>query len=334
MKDKLFVFVFLFFLSVTNACALCESSFVNPFTEVAWNAIFPIRIGAFSVFKGTDPDPDPSPANSSPLCTCPGPNGIPIPGILVSFWEPVYIFEAVQDPFCFPSIGQGMSGVVGGSRLRGTLQQQHSKGVAAHFFAQAHFIKIPFWTVLQLFTDIPCITKGDFDVGYITELDPFWQNDLMALAINPEALVFGNPALQLACTADSVATIAGLPRDELFWCMGQWGSSYPFTGGVDTDNIIGGSAAVAGKLLYKMHRQGIMCDSNINACGCVMAPIWNKSHYKLQVLRPKVLYETIRIGTPTTLWEYGLSSPLEKGADNFAFIIWKKVSCCMQYNPF
>jgi len=333
-KKPSILFVLIFF-AATNALALCESNFVNPVTEVAWNFMFPVRIGAFTVFGSDEPDPDPIGAGSSPVCTCPGPQGLPIPGILVSFWEPTYIFEAVQDPFCFPSMGAGISNVVEGAKLKGTLQQQQGKGVTPHFFAQAHFIKFAAWQVLGMIEDIPCVTREeDFDIGYLTETDPMWQSDLMSLVISPEALVFANPALQLACVADAVSTIADLPRNELFWCMGQWGTAYPFTGSVTTDNIVGGSAAAAAKLLYKMHRQGVICDSNISACGCTYAPIWHKSHYKMQVLRPKVLYETIRIGEPTTLWEYGLSSPLEKGADNFAFIVWKKVSCCMTYNPF
>ncbi len=330
--------LFMFFLGISlvmtaRAHGLCDPKFVNLLTDIAWNAVFPIRIGSMLSLGSGDPEPDPPAAASRAVCSCPGPRGIPIPGISVSFWEPVYIFESVHDAFCFPSMGIEMSGVVDAARLDGTIRASNGKAHHPTFFAQAHFIKFPAWAILNLFTDIDCLDKGDIDIGYMTELDPMWQNDLQSMVLHPEALVFGNPVLQLACSSEALSTIADLSVNVLYWCMGQWGGVYPFAGMMQTQNPAIGHIGTASKLLYKMHREQLICDTNINPCGCVRTPIWRKSHFKLQIIRPKVMYETIRIGEPSPLWETGLTNPLQKGVDNAAYIVWKKVSCCLMYNP-
>jgi conjugal transfer pilus assembly protein TraU len=65
--------------------------------------------------------------------------------------------------------------------------------------------------------DFPCTEKRDFDLAYMTEVDPLWNDDSLAFIINPEALLFGNPIAQTACVADSVAAAVYQPIDPLFW---------------------------------------------------------------------------------------------------------------------
>lgn len=312
----------------TKIFAFCSPRFVNPFTDICWGCIFPIKIGGIKIIGSKMPDtPD---AVSSPICFCSGPAGIPIPGIMVSFWEPFRIIEVVQDPWCFPSLGMQLSGITRAGRLRGSLSSIRGKTYRPRYFAQAHHIIFPVWAVLDLLVDIPCVESGGWDIAYVTELDPLWQDDIKNLILNPEALVFGNPLLQLACTADAVAASVHLPRNELFWCMGQWGSAYPLTGRLNTANPIMGAAAVASRMIYKLNREYLLCDRNVNPCQCVQTPIWIKSHYRLQIVRPKAnTGSAIRIGEPSPLWEAFQAPPTSKGSDNFAFIIFRKVSCCL-----
>ncbi len=322
---SLFLSTVLVFMAA-GAWGFCNPRMVNPVTEVNWGGIFPIKIGGVTAF-GTD-EPDVPDATSSPLCFCSN-----VPGITVSFWDPFRIIEVVQDPWCVPTMGVQLSGITPAGRLSGTVSGPVGKKTSPHYFAQAHHIVFPVWQILDLFTDIPCVESGDWDVAYFTELDPLWQNDMESMILNPEALVFGNPALQMACMADSVASAAGLPRDELFWCMGQWGSTYPLTGNLNTDNTVMGAAGVAARLLYKLNREMLICDRDINSCGCVRTPIWVKSHYRLQIIRPKVnTGSSIRIGEPSPLWESYQSSPIEKGAENFGFVVMRKVTCCVFYD--
>ena len=318
------------FLLVSRGFSLCKPRFVNPVTDVCWSCIFPIRIGGVTVFSSDMPDAD---TLTSPVCSCSGPAGIPVFGLSVSFWEPYRIIEVVADPWCMVAEGVDMGGVTSRT-ARGTLTGQGQGANSPHYFAQAHHIIFPVWGILDLLTDVPCVESGGWDVAYVTELDPLWQSDLESLILNPEALVFGNAALQLACTADAVSAAFGLPRDELFWCMGQWGSAYPLTGRIMTGNPVLGAAAVAGRLLYKLNRELLLCDRAVSPCRCVRTPIWIKSHYRLQIVRPKAnTGSTIRIGQPSPLWEAGQAPPLEEGTDNFAFIVFRKVNCCLIWTP-
>ena len=331
MNKLVSVFILFFCLGAGKAWALCEVRMVNPVTEVNWGAIFPIKIGGVTLYDVDIPDSDD--ATDSPVCFCSG-----VPGLLVSFWDPFRIIEVVHDPWCLPSMGVSLEGITVPGRLEGTVTSGTAKNIAAHFFAQAHHIVFPVWSILDLLEDIPCVESGEWDVAYFTELDPLWQSDMESLLLNPEALVFANPAVLMACMADAVAAAVGLPRDELFWCMGQWGSTYPMTGHIPTANRIMGAAAVAGRLLYKLNREMLLCDHSINSCGCVHTPIWVKSHYRLQIIRPKVnTGSTLRIGEPSCLWEANQAPPMERGTDNWAYVISRKIKCCVfyeyEYNP-
>ncbi len=332
-KNKWYFILLLSFLCFTpqKTHATCDGNFLNPITEVCWSCMFPIKIGGITVV-GSD-YPDTTDAVSSPICFCPGPAGIPVPGISISFWEPVKIIEVVKDPGCFPSLGLSME-IAGGSHLSGTLSTEQAKGSAAYVFMQAHEILFPVFQILDILIDFLCRASGDFDIAYITELDPTWNNDMMAMILNPEALVFGNPVAQLSCIADSLAATSGVPRDELFWCMGNWGSAYPLAGGISSKSITEASAAIAARLLYKLHRMWLVCDRDINPCQCSYPPIWNKSHWRLQPLRPKAATATaVRIGEPVELWGANLNPAYEKGCDNFAYVVFRKVSCCAIYLP-
>ena len=43
---------------------------------------------------------------------------------------------------------------------------------------------------------------GDFDIAYLTELDPTWRDDELGFILN-QAILFGNLIAQAACAADS-----------------------------------------------------------------------------------------------------------------------------------
>ncbi|GAD28578.1 conserved hypothetical protein [Photobacterium leiognathi lrivu.4.1] len=73
------------------------------------------------------------------------------------------------------------------------------------------------------------MATDNFDVAYLSKLAPFWDDDELAFALNPEAVLFDTPVAQLPCIAESVKTSTGksLPMDALFWCLGSQGSAYP-----------------------------------------------------------------------------------------------------------
>jgi len=314
---------FMFSLFPGTALAVCPKTFhlIDLFN---WNSMFPISIAGMSQGKATD-NVMTIDTYGPPICTCP----IPIPpytriGIDIRFWEPARMVETVRGPGCFPSMGFSVN-AASGMNLAGTQTSQVNGGTSNFSFAQAHYFIYPVFSMLGLFIDWACIESGGLDVAYMTEFDPLWQDDSMSAILNPEAILFGNPAVQLACIADSVSAAAGLSLSPLFWCMGSWGSSYPLTGHIEEDEYLTANAGIAARMLYKMAREMLVCDTNIYMCGCVPTPIWVKHNYKFQEALPVKDSAAHPIGRTDLIW--GSLKDYPKDTD-FVWMIYRRRNCC------
>ncbi len=300
----------------------CGPGFVNPVTDVAWQCIFPIRIGGMiQVSAGAPEDPD---TLDSAVCVC-NHGAVPTVGVNVSFWEPARLIDTVSDPYCFMAMGSKLAnptpGQLGGALYRGD--------GTSRAFQQMHYYVFPAWALLDLFTNLPCLEQGGFDVAMVSEVLPHWNNAIVGMIINPEAALFGNPAAQFACAADSVAAVSGLPRNELFWCMGSWGSTYPLTGSITAPDYVQAHAGIAARSLYLMGRTGLLLDPGVTHCGAVPTPIWKKRHYRLQAVKPVRDHTCRAIGRSGLLWTHGKNPPM--AGDNFAWMVFRKVKCCVTY---
>lgn len=92
---------------------------------------------------------------------------------------------------------------------------------------------------LNMLTSAACVQGGGFDIAYLSELDPSWNSESLALLLAPEAVLFGNGVAQSACAADAIsASTKGKALNALFWCAGAQGSLYPMTGSVQA-HIVG-----------------------------------------------------------------------------------------------
>ena len=308
-------------LDTVSAYSLCQETSLDPVEDVCWHCIFPIKVAGVVVYAGTQEDaPDPA---TSPVCICPAPPpkyyrvGIP-----VSFWEPARYIETVKDPYCFPSLGKSydkeQSAFYAGDNS--------SSDEAYSTFAQAHYFIFPAWAMMELFVDWVCVESSGFDLAYMTEIDPLWNDDMLSEFINPEAVLFGNMATQLACMADAVAANAGFPLTPLFWCMGSWGSAYPMTGTMDYDEYVQANAAIAARFIYKMARQLLICDPGVYLCSCVPTPIWVKHNYKMHITKPVKDINCHPIGRTSLIWGAKKNPPYE--GDNFLWMIFRKRACC------
>jgi conjugal transfer pilus assembly protein TraU len=304
---------------------------LNPVTDVCWNCVFPIRVGGVTVIPGDVPDtPD---LSSLPVCVCPAPPPVFIrPGVPVSFWEPARFVETVKDPFYFPSLGVGFPNLVAPGFLGGANSEISSGNqVDTSTFAQAHWFIFPAWTLLELLTDFVCVEAASFDVTYLSEVDPLWNNDILSLIMTPEALLFANPVAQMSCIADSVAANAGFPLSALYWCMGSWGSAYPLTGHVNDDNYVQANAAIAARMIYKQGRMGLLQDTAINLCAKVPTPIWIKQNYRMHGAKPVRDITCTPIGRSSLIWGAGNNPAFSAGgnsSDNFLWMIFRKRACC------
>ena len=154
--------------------------------------------------------------------------------------------------------------------------------------------------------------------------------------MHPEAALFASLPAQAACSADSLASMAGLPLDPLFWCAGAQGAMYPLNGFVQEH--VGGvqaSLLLAERMTYKLHREGLLWDSvpeNAPAlCAQYPSPILPKSRYRYQMLNPIPTAQggedgCHAFGHSTTLWESLHEYPV-KGED-FGYLMWRKRNCC------
>jgi len=295
--------------------------FVNPVTDVSWQCIFPIRIGGL-MQVGSSSVPDPDPINN-PICTCP-PAQV---GINVSFYEPARMVDTVVDPFCFTAIGSQLAnpgpGTLGGGLMR-------HDGTTTRAFAQMHYYIFPAWAILDMFVDFPCIEAvNGFDVAMISEVLPTWNNEITAQILNPEAAAVGHPAAILACAADAISSAASYPLDPLWWCMGTWGSVYPLAGSITSTDYVEANAGLAARSIYFMGRTGLLQDPGITACGSVPTPIWKKTSYRLQLAKPVRDHSCRNIGQTGLLWTHMKNPPM--AGDNFGWIIFRKVKCCLSY---
>ena len=323
------IYTFLFIVIITgNVFATCRSTTFNPINDICWECIYPVSIGGMEVI-GTDLDSPPDTVGSQ-VCAC-GEGATAIVGVSSSFWEPARIIETVKDPYCFNLIGANLSQNDDGF-LAGTLASDTGKEYTA---TQAHYYLLNVWSFLDLFMDMPCLEYQGFDLAYLTEIDPLWNDDLLAFILNPEAILFGNPVMQLACMADAAASTLGYPLDVLFWCMGSWGSSYPLAGHKTDNFYVQDNAAIAAKLVYKLTRQLMLWDTASNVCGPIMFPIWQKSHFRMHVMKPVKDWTCHPIGRSGMIWAEMKNPTLNTegdAADNFDWVLFRKVLCCVGFS--
>ena len=310
-------------MCVSQANAACPDTFELT-GLVNWNSIFPLKIAGIRIAKGSDKVVTIDTVGS-PICVCPAPPPLFYRvGLKISYWEPARLVETVKEPGCFPSMGFKID-VTSGLDLVGSSSSVETTGVASHF-AQAHYFMYPIWSILGMLTDFICAEGGGLDVAYMTEFDPLWQDDSMAAILNPEAVLFGNPASQFACIADSIGAAAGLSLSPLFWCMGSWGNPYPMTGHIGNANALTANAGIAARMLYKMARSMLVCDTNIYICGCVPTPIWVKHNYKFQLGLPVKDYSAHPIGRTDFMWGSMMNPP--SSTNNFAWVLFRRRTCC------
>lgn len=302
----------------------CEAGTIfNPITKVRWNCIFPITIGGVRVgsFDTLSKELDAQSA-SKPLCACRKGATFWF-GVKVSFWSPNRMIDVVTEPGCMMALGADL--LPTGGRLQGSQSGIADGTNSQKMFAQMHYYIAPVWKMLDMFTDLPCIEDTGFDVAMITEVLPTWQSGTLGAIIQPEGILFGNPAAGLACMADSAAAAAGKVIDPLFWCMGSWGATYPVAGDIHFGDSVEAWAGLAARGTFMMGRLGALTISSADGCSFKAQPIWTKSRYKLQIMEPVKGGQCVNIGRPGALWSSGKHAP---GKDNAQFMSFEKVICC------
>ncbi len=308
----------------------CYGKFINPITEVCWKCLFPLMIAGQKI---ADPLKDKATPDGykSFFCVCKDP---PRVGIPIGFWEPFRVADVTYKPFCMVNLG-GMDLKINLKTPAGTVgARRGGKTGRKTAFYHVHWYVYPLLVWMNMVTDLACMTFEEFDIAYMTELDPLWDDDELSIWLNPEVALFANPIAQVACAADCAAASIGKPINALFWCSGCQGGIYPLTGTLGFHN--GGADAstlILQKMVFKLHREFLLWGTMgvKGACGLYPMPWWRKDQYKFQMTYPKITKNAKQacnpVGRTTFFWGSNKEYPF-KGED-FGYLIWRRRDCCV-----
>jgi len=298
-------------------------------TDICWDCIFPIRLGGVTIAGSSSGVP--SGAASATVCACN--DGVVVhPGVTVGMWMPFQIAETVRVPGCSPTLGgvmlPGVDPLNIGTKGNGELDSANLS------FLHYHMYSFPILRMMELFWSPKCFSGvlSDFDILFLSEIDPTWTYDELSFFNAPESAAVASPPAQMACLADATTALAGLSLDALFWCAGSWGGIYPLSGNA-TGQIspVSNMSLLATRGLVVQHRRGLATRTigDDVVCGGSYEPFMMKSQYRMSMLWP--VAEATRnhvIGQSTLVW--GEWRQIPAIGEDGTFIIWRWVDCCLE----
>lgn len=332
-------------LSSFGVRAACKGAFPNPVTDVCWSCLFPMKVAGVRVSREGVSDPK---TDAPAVCTCRR-GAVPVPGLNMSFWEPLRTVEIVRQPYCLVSLGgvsmdpgihapaHGRSGQRNASvnvSFAGNVGEDGmgtpSSGTA---FYQAHWYHTPWLFILESVVDTSCLENAAWDLAYLTELDPVWGDALASFILAPESAIFANPVAAAACALDCRAAYANAPVNELFWCSGCQGSLYPLSGWIaGMTSSLQAWHLIAARMTVKLAREGLLWAAygEKGQCGPYFEPIPRKDVWRTQLVYPTVTASGDKccrpLGAPTQTWGSGKTPPYT-GEDG-AILLWRMRDCC------
>jgi conjugal transfer pilus assembly protein TraU len=228
----------------------CHGKFINPITDVCWSCLFPLSIGGLDLegFAARSQEPSFPCAPAARQSRASAFRWLLGAGAARRCHQQVGVFPNLGGIRLNPGFDIGHGHVQGRSQIGGKTQNSSQW--------QSHYYVYPLLYWMEILTDFLCFEQTTFDVAYVTEIDPLWQDSALTSIINPEVALFANPIATAACAADCVAATAKLPIDQMFWCAGCNGSMYPMNGNIAAHVTIqrrGSRRAHA----YKMHREAL-----------------------------------------------------------------------------
>lgn len=307
--------------------------FTRLFTDVCWSCVFPVIVGGLTI-GDADRAPDGKAEPDPPfLCFCssPRPPGFEF-GIPLGFWSPDRLLEMTRLPFCSPTLG-GLRLQINKSRLLAGDSDISTDDTNTKMFYNYHLFSFPLLIILELFTEMKCNSDGysDVDLMYLSELDPTWNDDELAFYTAPETVLFANPFAQMACLGDAAMGLAGKTIDSLYWCAGNWGSMYPFSGtSLDSASRPQVTSLQSARVMAAMHRRGLawktMGDDAL--CGSYIFPMIPKNQYRLENYFPVAESDDNHaIGETPFRWGEWRNMP---GFEDYLYWVWRWHDCCLR----
>ena len=313
-------------ICATPAMATCNGAVFNPVSDVAWNGLFPIRVGGVAVATNSNL-PDGADSTVNPICSCTTTSGSFI-GTQIGFWDVAYLVEVVSDPYCSTVVGTTL-----GSNT-GTHQGSNSKDSAApHTFKQVHWWPFNAIQLLGMLSGLSCVQQVPLQMTYLSEIDPSWTEDWLAMLKDPKVFLVANPAADIACAAKSaIAQIPGnfFPSvyDSLFWC--GWDNIYPLSGNNGTPHDLTASAQIAARQIYINTQLSTVEDFMADSQGCTgqIVPVWKSSQWRFQLAKPVKTATPFWAGESELIWGSGKAPAYND--KNFLYILFQKKKCCQK----
>lgn len=300
-------------------------------TDICWRCLFPIRVAGINIAGGIADIPEK--ANRSSVCSCQDPLGIPQPGITFGMWEPARLVETVRMPGCLATLGTNVLSNLTDRRQIGTTGHgDNQKGDRG--FYHVHTYAFPLLFIMDLFFPQNCVADGyfDFDIMFMTEFDPTWDNDVLSFFQTWEAAAVANPLALAACAADATAAAIRRPLDSLFWCAGSWGGLYPFVG---TFSAHGGmpenSSLLAARSIAAGHRRALSWRTMGTdvLCKAKIDPVITKSQYKMSMVFPLPEANDAHVIGETT-FRWGEHRTIPSVGEDSIYLVYRWNDCCFR----
>lgn len=321
-----------------------DNNFGKQIGKICWDCFFPLVV--FGIAIGGSSSKLPS-DKAAPICVCPGRTGYPSIGFTLGWWQPDHVIESVRQPWCMPSLGgtvltddemnAGDIGVNNGSTMKlparwggqDGKKQDNPSGVTYYNF---HWIKFPIAYLIGWMADYVCSKKSSsaIDIAFMSEFDPSWNNDELAVWTSPETVLFTGPWAPLACAVDGIASTTSKPIKSMFWCAGTWGAIYPYSGFTPTAQSDPRDASLnAIKGVAKMHRFTLAKKMYGDKALCANQNyfILPKHQYRMQTLFPIAEKKDHWVGASPFKWGEWRNIPA-KGED-FVWLQWTYTECCV-----
>jgi len=294
-------------------------------SDICWSCLFPAKL--FGASTGDLPDG----ATEDIVCTCFDPLGVPEFGFTQGFWQPSRLIELVKTPYCSPSLG----GIVlkEGSMLIGNTNKETNDVEDLNYY-NYHYFSFPLYAMLDLMISADCGSDGylDLDLMYLSEIDPTWNDDELALLTNPEAGIFASLPAQAACVVDCAAASMDSPINSMYWCAGCWGGLYPFSGHISgASSPPKDTSLLATKAIASLHRRGLARKTmgTDALCEAEIFPTIPKQQYKMSMIHPvpEAGEDCCHvIGKSTFQW--GEHRNIPGTGEDMVYVLWNYSECC------
>lgn len=313
-----------------NTPGACSGEVPNPITDLCWSCMFPMVLGKTIPVSVSGDLPDVE-TDATAFCLCGSDINVE-GGLNFSFWEPLRTAEVVRHPWCFPQLGGiSMEGPGSSDHARTSRTEETRRRTA---FWNVHWYQSPWFFITEAVADTGCLETAPWDLAYLSELDPLWDDTVTSFLLSPDAALFTSAASGGACAVDCATALLGTSLNSLYWCSGCQGRVFPLSGWMAA--MTGSVQAwhlMAHRFAQKLTREGVLFSGHgaSGQCGPYMQPLFQKDVWRTQLAYPSCNASGSSccqpLGRSTALLGPYRTTPMT-GEDG-AILLWRKRDCCM-----